>query len=727
MGDRRRPGGRPGGRRSRAGKQRQLCGDFYSDAGIEGQIGRHRYCQDSPAATVVGTAPRTVGGHRLGAYAARTAGESRLCPIAAAGRKSCCSISQVASLASRKAGSARRGSPTVARLRTPDQVLLRGPDEALGAAVPFRRAHEGRGTPGPRLPGRAPRPHYPSGVATVTPSTREIISRSSPRGSRSTRPRVRAAATSARPSPVRPPWSPRSGSAGRTAGSRPGRARRGGPPGAPVAPERPGREASVPVPRHPRPRLADPGGRGAAVMARAAAEPRPGAPTLRGAGRVRHLGPRHLPRRAHDPARPVGVVLERLLGGGGKPGRCLQNGSRRSATTRRRAAVAAGLPPESATSDTAGPPRPPALGPKRGTFRTLPDALEVAGHSASARGRSSPDPGLNATPRKRTSFAAGGWTVVTEATGTGGSRRGRWRRPPGSRAGAPRPRPPPPTSVTSSAASAGRRPEGPSAYLTLDARHGKVREAGVVGGRAVPIAVGIDREGRRRALAVEPADREGRPSREGFPPGSRERAPSEVVLVAAGEHAGPRAAPREALPDAFVQRRHARFPRDAPDHLPREADGGCRQELRRTGARPPAGQAGPPRAGRGRGGPRRPARGVGRPPRQADEPGGGEIEETFACHRPPRQRRKHTGSANMPGRSSGRGPSGARASCASSRTRRAARGRCPRWPSRPARAGRERAVTRPWTTSGGRSPGSAGPRDRACRPQGRHICTTRRT
>jgi hypothetical protein len=39
MGDRRRPGGRPGDRRSRAGKQRQLCGDFYSDAGIEGQIG----------------------------------------------------------------------------------------------------------------------------------------------------------------------------------------------------------------------------------------------------------------------------------------------------------------------------------------------------------------------------------------------------------------------------------------------------------------------------------------------------------------------------------------------------------------------------------------------------------------------------------------------------------------------------------------------------------------
>ena len=278
-----------------------------------------------------------------------------------------------------------------------------------------------------------------------------------------------------------------------------------------------------------------------------------------------------------------------------------------------------------------------------------------------------------------------------DAEGEGGHRGAARARLPASAASAAGERP-----DGSPAALAGRRLEDPLGYLTPDARHGKVREAGVVGGRAVPIAVGIDREGRRRALAVEPADREGRPSREDLPPGSRERGLPGVVLVAADEHAGPRAAPREALPDAFVQRRHVRLPRDAPDHPPREADGGCPKEPRRTGARPPAGGGGPPRAGRGRGGPRRPARGVGRPPRQADEPGGEGTGETFAYHRPPRRHRKHTGSADMPERSSeGRGSSGARASCASSRTRRAARGRCPRWPSIEARESRPGAGRHP--------------------------------
>src|SRR5918911_4377182 len=48
------------------------------------------------------------------------------------------------------------------------------------------------------------------------------------------------------------------------------------------------------------------------------------------------------------------------------------------------------------------------------------------------------------------------------------------------------------------AAFAGRRLEEPFAYLILDARYEKVREAGIVGSRAVLIAVGIDREGRRQ-------------------------------------------------------------------------------------------------------------------------------------------------------------------------------------------------------------------------------------
>src|ERR671928_482542 len=57
------------------------------------------------------------------------------------------------------------------------------------------------------------------------------------------------------------------------------------------------------------------------------------------------------------------------------------------------------------------------------------------------------------------------------------------------------------------AAFAGRRLEEPFAYLILDARYEKVREAGIVGSRAVLIAVGIDRAGRRQVLAVELANR----------------------------------------------------------------------------------------------------------------------------------------------------------------------------------------------------------------------------
>src|SRR3982751_5223839 len=45
-------------------------------------------------------------------------------------------------------------------------------------------------------------------------------------------------------------------------------------------------------------------------------------------------------------------------------------------------------------------------------------------------------------------------------------------------------------------------------YLILDARYEKVREDGVVRSQAVLIAIGIDWEGRRNALAVELANRE---------------------------------------------------------------------------------------------------------------------------------------------------------------------------------------------------------------------------
>mgnify|MGYP001404524237 FL=1 len=50
---------------------------------------------------------------------------------------------------------------------------------------------------------------------------------------------------------------------------------------------------------------------------------------------------------------------------------------------------------------------------------------------------------------------------------------------------------------------AGRRLEEEYPYLILDARYEKVREDGVIRSRAVLIAIGVSREGRRCVLAVE--------------------------------------------------------------------------------------------------------------------------------------------------------------------------------------------------------------------------------
>jgi putative transposase len=130
------------------------------------------------------------------------------------------------------------------------------------------------------------------------------------------------------------------------------------------------------------------------------------------------------------------------------------------------------------------------------------------------------------------------------------------------------------------AAFARRRLEEPFAYLVLDARYEKVREAGIVGGRAVLVAVGIDRDGRRQVRAVELANRESRSSWKDFLLGLKERGLHGVEFVVADDHAGLRAALREGPPGAFVQRCYVHFLRNALDRLPRKADDDCLQELR---------------------------------------------------------------------------------------------------------------------------------------------------
>jgi transposase-like protein len=108
-------------------------------------------------------------------------------------------------------------------------------------------------------------------------------------------------------------------------------------------------------------------------------------------------------------------------------------------------------------------------------------------------------------------------------------------------------------------------------YLILDARYEKVREAGVIAGQAVLIAIGIDWDGRRQVLGVELANRESRSSWRDFLTGLRERCLAGVEFVVADDHAGLKAAIREMLPESAYQRCYVHFLRNALDYVPRKS------------------------------------------------------------------------------------------------------------------------------------------------------------
>jgi putative transposase len=125
-----------------------------------------------------------------------------------------------------------------------------------------------------------------------------------------------------------------------------------------------------------------------------------------------------------------------------------------------------------------------------------------------------------------------------------------------------------------------RRLEEDYPYVMLDATYHKVREGGTVHSRAILIAIGIDREGRRAILAVEAANRESLGSWREFLLGLKERGLSGVEFVASDSHEGLRQAIEQTLPQAAWQRCYVHFLRNLRDHLPRKADEDCRQELR---------------------------------------------------------------------------------------------------------------------------------------------------
>src|SRR6266404_5796444 len=174
----------------------------------------------------------------------------------------------------------------------------------------------------------------------------------------------------------------------------------------------------------------------------------------------------------------------------------------------------------------------------------------------------------------------------------------------------------------------------PLAYLILDARYERVREAGVIASQAVLIAIGIDWDGRRQVLAVELANRESRSSWRDFLLGLKARGLHGVEFVVANDHAGLRAALREALPEAAYQRCYVHFLRNALDYVPRRVDDDCLQELRWLGACPRAGEAGP-------GGSPRSHRGTPRSGRLARQV----VGEVFEAHR--LGRREHRRDADV--------------------------------------------------------------------------------
>jgi putative transposase len=127
---------------------------------------------------------------------------------------------------------------------------------------------------------------------------------------------------------------------------------------------------------------------------------------------------------------------------------------------------------------------------------------------------------------------------------------------------------------------AARRLEQEYPYLILDARYERVRENGVVGSRAVQVAIGIDWDGRRSVLAVELAERESTSSWKEFLLGLKKRGLKGVVTVISDDHAGLRHSIPEVLPEAGWQRCYVHFLRNALDHMPRKKDDDCLTELR---------------------------------------------------------------------------------------------------------------------------------------------------
>lgn len=125
------------------------------------------------------------------------------------------------------------------------------------------------------------------------------------------------------------------------------------------------------------------------------------------------------------------------------------------------------------------------------------------------------------------------------------------------------------------------RPLEPGAYpfAMLDATYLKVRGGHRVRARALLVAIGLDRSGRKEVLGLALADAETREGWSAFMRSLRDRGLRGMAVVTSDAHEGLVAALHDVWPDAAWQRCQAHFFRNVSDAAPKRLRAGLRSEM----------------------------------------------------------------------------------------------------------------------------------------------------
>lgn len=125
------------------------------------------------------------------------------------------------------------------------------------------------------------------------------------------------------------------------------------------------------------------------------------------------------------------------------------------------------------------------------------------------------------------------------------------------------------------------RPLEPGAYpfAMLDATYLKVRGGHRVRARALLVAIGLDRSGRKEVLGLALADAETREGWSAFMRSLRGRGLRGMAVVTSDAHEGLVAALHDVWPDAAWQRCQAHFSRNVSDAAPKRLRAGLRSEM----------------------------------------------------------------------------------------------------------------------------------------------------